>query len=323
MTLVTTFINALQISFFGLVALFPKATNTNKLTKTKGNTTMLMKTELSPFDTYNIMTKAALMRIARSEFDVKGSLLSAPLSNPKIAKNAKENGVNTYGLHLSPEKQSGFNTCASASDGCKKACLHTSGNPAYFAAKFAARKAKTIMYFKNRPLFMAILAKEVLAATAYSARQNMAVAFRLNATSDIKWEKSKTKANGIFWTVADMIHSLSPFAKLYDYTKIANRVLPEFYTLTFSLCEDNDALAANELLRGKNVAVVFDTKRGKSLPSVYTVHGVTVPVIDGDITDYRPEDVQGVIVGLRAKGKARNDDSGFVRPAKQSVFLAA
>ena len=69
------------------------------------------------------------MRIARSEFDVKGSLLSAPLSNPKIAKNSKENGVNTYGLHLSPEKQSGglwrgeyveFNTCASASDGCKK-----------------------------------------------------------------------------------------------------------------------------------------------------------------------------------------------------------
>lgn len=284
---------------------------------------MLMKTELSPFDTYNLMTKAALMRIARLEFDVKGSLLSAPLSNPKIAKNAKENGVNTYGLHLSPEKQSGFNTCASASDGCKKACLHTSGNPAYFAAKFAARKAKTIMYFKNRPLFMAILAKEVLAATAFCTRQNMAVAFRLNATSDIKWEKSKTKANGIFWTVTDMIHSLSPFAKLYDYTKIANRVLPEFYTLTFSLCEDNDVAAANELLRGKNVAVVFDTKRGKSLPSVYTVHGVTVPVIDGDITDYRPEDVQGVIVGLRAKGKARNDDSGFVRPANQSVFLSA
>jgi hypothetical protein len=38
-------------------------------------------------------------------------------------------------------------------------------------------------------------------------------------------------------------------------------------------------------------------------------------VIDGDEHDYRPADDKGVIVGLRAKGKAIKDKSGFVRNA--------
>tara|TARA_R110002074_G_scaffold205199_1_gene373541 strand:- start:307 stop:1155 length:849 start_codon:yes stop_codon:yes gene_type:complete len=281
-----------------------------------------MKTELSPFDAYSLMTKAALMRIARADYDVKGSLLGSPLSNPKIAKNTKENGVYTFGLPLAPADESGFNTCGGSSAGCRRACLHTSGNPAYFVAKFAARKAKTVMYFKNRALFMAILAKEVIAASKLAIRHNMALAFRLNVTSDIKWEFSKTKINGVFNTVVDMIHSLAPMAKLYDYTKLANRITPEFYSLTFSLCEDNDVLAASELLRGQNVAVVFDTKRGHTLPFYHTINGHEFLVIDGDLTDYRPDDVQGVIVGLRAKGKAIGDTSGFVRKARQDVFMA-
>jgi hypothetical protein len=37
------------------------------------------------------------------------------------------------------------------------------------------------------------------------------------------------------------------------------------------------------------------------------------PVIDGDLHDYRPLDESGVIVGLRAKGQAMSDKSGFVR----------
>ena len=45
---------------------------------------MLMQTKLSPLDTYLAMTKAELMRQARTLFNVKGSLLADPLSNPKI-----------------------------------------------------------------------------------------------------------------------------------------------------------------------------------------------------------------------------------------------
>ena len=56
---------------------------------------------------------------------------------------------------------------------------------------------------------------------------------------------------------------------------------------------------------------------------MYTIGGVTKPVIDGDLTDYRPDDVKGCIVGLRAKGDARGDTSGFVRPAHQTTFLTS
>ena len=283
---------------------------------------MLMKTELSAFDTYSLMSKADLMRIARADHNVKGSLLADPLANPKVAKNAKYDNVLTFPLHLAPSTLSGFNTCAMASDGCAEACLHTAGNPAYMDGKEAARIAKTRLYFNNRDLFIAILAKEIVAARNKAVKLGMALAFRLNATSDIKWEKSKVKHFGLSLTVAELIHSIAPEATQYDYTKIPNRTMPEWYTLTFSLSENNDKLAGGELARGRNVAVVFDTKRGQSLPSTYTLNGVTATVIDGDLSDYRPEDAQGVIVGLRAKGDAIGDTSGFVRPSKQSIFIS-
>jgi hypothetical protein len=52
------------------------------------------------------------------------------------------------------------------------------------------------------------------------------------------------------------------------------------------------------------VAVVFE----KELPKVSLFR----EVIDGDIHDLRFLDKQGVIVGLKAKGKAFNDSTGFV-----------
>jgi hypothetical protein len=36
------------------------------------------------------------------------------------------------------------------------------------------------------------------------------------------------------------------------------------------------------------------------------------PVVDGDETDLRFLDPKGVIVGLKAKGKGKKDESGFV-----------
>jgi hypothetical protein len=54
---------------------------------------------------------------------------------------------------------------------------------------------------------------------------------------------------------------------------------------------------------GGNVAVVFN-----ELPETY----LGKPVINGDESDLRFLDPKGVIVGLKAKGKAIKDDSGFV-----------
>jgi hypothetical protein len=51
------------------------------------------------------------------------------------------------------------------------------------------------------------------------------------------------------------------------------------------------------------VAAVFS-----ELPETY----LGKPVINGDESDLRFLDAQGVIVGLVAKGKAKKDKSGFV-----------
>ena len=40
---------------------------------------------------------------------------------------------------------------------------------------------------------------------------------------------------------------------------------------------------------------------------------VRYDVIDGDATDLRFKDAKGVVVGLKAKGGARKDTTGFVR----------
>ena len=280
---------------------------------------MIMKT----LDTYLTMNYAQLKRLART-YNVLGSILGSPLSNPKIAKNAKENGVLTWPLNLAPEKSSGYQVCANASDGCREACLDTAGNPVYLVAKQKARKAKTVLFFENRPLFVAMLCLELQAAARKASKLDMAMAIRPNTTSDVLWEKYKVNYAGSRISIADLMHTMAPLAKIYDYTKNPNRnVNKAFYTLTFSLSENNDAMALKELQNGTNVAVVFDTKRGQELPLFYTIMGKVWPVINGDLTDYRPEDITPCIVGLRAKGDAIGDKSGFVRPAMQSTFMAA
>ena len=52
-----------------------------------------------------------------------------------------------------------------------------------------------------------------------------------------------------------------------------------------------------------NVAVVFN-----KLPETYLGR----KVINGDDTDLRFLDERGVVVGLKAKGKAKKDNTGFV-----------
>ena len=56
---------------------------------------------------------------------------------------------------------------------------------------------------------------------------------------------------------------------------------------------------------GINVAVVF---RNAELPDKW----LGIKVINGDKHDLRFKDAKGCIVGLKAKGKAKKDKSGFV-----------
>lgn len=266
--------------------------------------------DLSRYQNWN---KAKLMRYARDKHGVN-SLFGRISANPKIDKNAKLN-VLTIPLHLAPHKLSGHNVCASATSGCAAACLHSAGNPAYMPQKQKSRLARTMLYFADRALFIEIARRELQALARRADRLGMRPAFRPNATSDIRFENVRYHIGD---NKEKTLFSEFPQLQAYDYTKHSNRRnLPANYHLTFSLAENNHLQAIEAFNNGMNVAVVFDTKRGQALPETFTIDAgragkITAPIIDGDSHDYRPADKRGSIVGLRAKGDAIGDASGFV-----------
>ena len=222
-------------------------------------------------------------------------------ANAKIKKGEKL-GYLTYGIHLAPASLSGFNVCKDASAGCAAACLNTAGM-GVFSNVQKARIEKTKLFFKNKMGFMGKLVREIIAAIKSAEKKEFKVAFRLNLTSDLPWEKIKVQGVSIF----DMF----PEVQFYDYTKSPERmtaflsgVMPKNYHLTFSRSESNHNLCLSFLKSGGNVAMVFR----KSLPSQFQGFAV----VDGDETDLRFMDGAGKIVGLKEKGLAKKDETGFV-----------
>jgi hypothetical protein len=214
--------------------------------------------------------------------------------NPKTAKGLAL-GYLSFIMHLAPYKLSGYNVCPKASQGCAAACLNTAGRGKFTSIQ-EARIRKTHWFFQNRETFMAQLVKDIRAGIRKASRLNLIPVFRLNGTSDIRWE---TVAVDGYANIMEMF----PTVQFYDYTKIANRRnIPSNYHLTFSRSESNDLDVNIALLYGMNVAVVFS-----ELPETY----MGLRVIDGTETDLRFLDPSRVIVGLIAKGKAKTDTSGF------------
>lgn len=211
-------------------------------------------------------------------------------------KKGEPRGYLTFVMYLAPSKESvphgGRDVCPWASPGCAHACLYTAGRGA-FASVQAARLRKTVQFFTDRKQFMADLYEDIVAAEKIAKLRGMVPVFRLNGTSDLNWDK----------VVAD-----HPHLQFYDYTKSLDRVVGNVFTnyhLTFSRSETNEADALQVLFTGGNVAVVFATS---SLPATWKGYRV----ISGDADDLRFLDPANVVVGLKAKGKARKDSSGFV-----------
>ena len=221
-------------------------------------------------------------------------------ANPKIQKGTAK-GYLTFILHLAPGKLSGYNVCPGASAGCLATCLNTAGRGRFDNIQ-QARIRKTRWLFSERDGFMAQLVKDIQAGIRKAGRANLTPVFRLNGTSDIRWE---TIPVGSHRNIFEMF----PNVQFYDYTKLANRRnIPANYHLTFSRSEENDAKVPDAIANGMNVAVVFSTKKSADLPTVYR----SLPVVDADETDLRFLDPKGSICGLRAKGGAKKDTSGFV-----------
>lgn len=236
------------------------------------------------------------------------------VGNPKTAKGEKH-GYLTAILHLAPASLSGRNVCSHATEGCRAACLNTAGRGGIgldadgLNGIQVARIRRTRWLTRDREAFMTQLARDIERHIRTAARHDLKPAVRLNGTSDLPWENLRC---GAYRNVFERF----PQVRFYDYTKVPARIrrrafgIPN-YSLTFSLAESNSAHALDAIAAGMNVAAVFAVKRGAELPQMF----MNRPVIDGDLSDLRFTDPAGVIVGLRAKGRAIGDDSGFVQQA--------
>jgi len=215
-------------------------------------------------------------------------------ANTKTMKGEKY-GYLTYIMHLAPSLISGYQVCPKASAGCAAACLNKAGM-GVFSNVQEARITRTKLFFEERTNFMTQLATEIRKAKKKAAKEGLKLLVRLNGTSDIAFEKIRA---GEYRNVLEMF----PDVQFYDYTKIIGRSVPDNYHLTFSKSESNDRDVSTAIRNGLNVAVVFD-----KLPETYLGR----PVVSGDDTDIRVNDPSGVVIGLKAKGPAKRDLSGFV-----------
>lgn len=228
-------------------------------------------------------------------------------NNTKIQKGL-EKGFLTFGIHFAPAKLSGYNVCSESSEGCEEACLNTSGLGQTPNVQ-EARIKKTKIFMSDIKKGLEDISNEITKATKKAIKQDLIPCFRLNLTADLPWEKLRLEnGNNLF--------EEHPNCQFYDYSKIARRMslnIPNYH-LTFSRSEtfSNQVQAASLLKEGKNVAVVFSTKKGENLPETWKGYNV----VDGDKDDLRFLDPSNSIVGLRSKGKAKNDKTGFVIQVK-------
>ena len=166
------------------------------------------------------------------------------------------------------------------------------------------RIARKRYFFEHRKLFIAKLFEEIVFLRQKAKSRGLKTAVRLNGTSDIAWEK-----------VAPSLFTINR-VQFYDYTKSVDRASktfrrgwPKNYKLILSRSEENTDACLKHLSKGGNVAVVFPTKRKERLPSSWLGYSV----IDGDRDDaWFARIKSGQVLGLRAKGKATSDKTGFV-----------
>ena len=253
--------------------------------------TELQKSALLEFQKY--------AEISLKEYRQPKKLLSKGNTNTKTEKNK----IDTYILYLLPWKYNskGINLCPNASEGCSMGCLVWAGRGVFNNVK-KARLFRSEFYLRDRDLFMSQLAHEIIRIINRYKKQNKPVRFRLNGTSDIDFVYMLKKRNLLdIDTVANIAH-------FYDYTAILGKAIKYKDSINYSLAlsrkEDNQCDILKAINLNINVSVVFRDE----LPEFY--YGA--PVIDGDKADDLMCENKGVVLGLRAKGKAKKDKSNFV-----------
>jgi hypothetical protein len=236
--------------------------------------------------------------------DAMHKMILSVNADAKTSKGEKL-GYTTGILYLAPSNISGFQVCPTAKlAGCEKACLYTAGRGGFNNVQ-KARIAKTQRFFTDRESFMNDLVFSVNKVIKLARESGNIPLIRLNGTSDIRWESIPCGEH------ANIMEAF-PDVQFYDYTKIPNRRnLPVNYDLTFSYSglESYKPIVEKARLNSalSRIAVVFESQQAK--PDQF----MGLQCVDGDNTDIRHIEPHGVVVSLYAKGKAKQDFSGFVQ----------
>lgn len=230
----------------------------------------------------------------------RGTLLAAS-GDAKTVKGEKR-GYLTAIMYLAPNTIATKKTlCPHATPACIAACLYTAGRGAMSNVQ-AARIRKAKAFEKDPQGFLEMLMVDIDKFQAYATRNGFIPCVRLNGTSDIMWERLRLPGSA-----GGTLMGHFPGLQFYDYTKIPPRLrrgVPSNYDLTFSQSEANLHATKQALGDGFRVATVFFNR-----PKRWLDH----KVIDGDASDLRFLDPAACIVGLSAKGQAKQDKSGFVK----------
>ena len=212
-------------------------------------------------------------------------LLTHPNGNAKLNKSV----LPTYGLSLSPARTSGYNLCPNSTPLCRKGCLSTAGRAQYMPRINQRREVKARFLVRNPKAFLVLLENELRLAV----KRDGYILCRLNVLSDLEWER-----------FAPQLFNIGG-VDYYDYTKNHKRMarytrgeFPVNYKLVRSISErDSDDHVADILAAGQTAVMVFDR-----VPKTW--HGIKV--VNGDLSDDRFSEPDGVLVGLKAKGKMRD-----------------
>ena len=215
----------------------------------------------------------------------KRNLLTDGKSNTKTAKNS----IKSYYLSLQPTNlnSKGENLCKFSTKECRTACLQFAGRQS-FDNVVQSRSRKTEFFVNHRKEFLTKLWNELVQINGKGKS-----AVRLNLLSDVDWE-SEIKRNLNFSGVS--LEDLTNI-QFYDYTKdhlklMTNPLKNYHLTLSFS---GHNWKQCELALKNKvaNVTVVFK--------NIVPLQWKGFTVINGDTSDERFLDPQGVIVGLKYK----------------------
>jgi len=261
-------------------------------------------------------------------------LLSPPSSNVKLSKTQQNTETLVYGLSLAAHSlaaqevkratgEQHFTVCPDSSAGCRAACCVSASAQGQLASVQESRNRKTVFLQTHRQEFIRILKSEIQTQVDRAAFYGHAVRFRLNVDSSIPWHSEEY----------GQIPQSFPEQLFYDYHPLRALNSRKHWKLSdipsnLRICwsrKESDSWHQVEaaLADLQSVAVVFHDDQphrvgrgayAQTLPRFVDLPSLGKwPVIDGDYSDDRTEDPQGLIVGLRLKSRSEQIRTAAIR----------